>query len=192
MSLNSTNSPSGLEPSLVYFEVDVDPQDPWLLQALHSRGHLPIGDRPQAGTGLGIEHAPYVPSSTPIAVYEQSGSSMPLNVEWLDRHNQCQGDESRIPEMLISPDLLAPEELEVARWYFQYLHGFRLGVCEREECLDGIFSSVARRAALNHLLAGFFFRHRGELQPIHIERMLNGAYEHRSIIRAMDAYGVPR
>ena len=192
MSVPSGNSPSVLEPSRIYVGVDVDPLDPWLLRALHTRGHLPVGDHTQTGTGQGIKHAPYVPSSGPIAVYESSGPSMPLNLQWLDRYRQCRGDKSCIPEVIISHDLLFSEELEAARWYFRHLHGFRLGVCEREKCLDGILSSVARRTSLSHLLAGFFFRHKGALESIHIERMLDGAYEHRTIIRAMDAHGVPR
>lgn len=188
----SGNSPSVLEPSRIYVAVDVDPLDPWLLPALHTRGHLPVGDHSQIGSGREIGYAPYVPSRTPIAVYESSGPSMPLNVEWLDRYRQRRGNKSCIPEVMISHNLLFSEELEAARWYFRHLHGFRLGVCEREECLDGILSSVARRSSLSHLLAGFFFRHSGALESIHIERMLNAAYKHRTIIRAMDAHGVPR
>lgn len=178
--------------SSVILVVDVDPRDPWEValerpkpQFHDNQFHLRHGQRSS-------DKPMRIPAGAPVAVYDRDGAYNPLNVGWLDRYSRSWCEELNPPAVLLSSDQFASAEIDVARWYFHNLYGLRLGVCDREECLNRILYALAGVPSLNRLLAAFCFRHRGYLDSRHIGWMLHKAYSHRTIIRAMDAHGVPR
>ena len=192
MSVGATHIPTQATPSMVSVVIDVDPQDPWDLCAFQAHEPFLTDEGGETEGAPSVGNVARILSRVPVAVYEQAWSPLPLNIGWLNRYLACRRDGCYVAGVNLVQDILVPEEIEIARWYFRNLYGFRLGVCDREESLAHILSSIANQPSLSCLIAAFCMRHKGNLRPRHIKRMLDGAYGHRSIVRAMDAYGVPR
>ena len=186
------NTSGAVQSRTIMVPVAVDPSDPLYLPATfhaNRRRHSGPSNTPQhAYTGEGPRSAGW-----PGLVYEDDHSEAAINNRWLRRLSSKDSAEGCDPYVRLHSNRITGAEMDIVRWYYDRLYGFRIGACGPRDALCELMESFRWGSPIMRLVAELQFRRRdGRIWPNDIERMLAFSVDRRTIIRWMDKYAVPR
>ena len=128
-----------------------------------------------------------------VQIYDRQRPKDPLFKQPQNRPDTVQLAACPSPMIVLLTDQVSEMEAEIARWYFDVLHAFRIGVCGPREALLRIMRSFRWGSPIMQVISRLQFRRREwQLLPHDIEVMLAFSFSHQTIIRWMDKYAVPR
>ena len=186
------NTPGAVQSWTVMVPVAVDPSDPLYLPAIFDADpgrYLGSSNTPQHAY---TEEESCSPGWLGL-VYEDDHSDAALNNRWLRGLSGKGSAEGCGAYVNLYSVWITGAEMDIARWYYDRLYGFRIGACGPRDALCELMESFRWGSPIMRLVAELQFRRRdGRIWPNDIERMLAFSVDRRTIIRWMDKYAVPR